>query len=448
MMNDEELGLDTFTSLDTEHRSITITEDATGKERRLWLEPDLIAYQRAIVCRGTSCFRAGVSGAEEPRYVVKFSWTSDKRPPEADLLRLARERGVKGVAKLFGHHRITSIATMREGLTFINAHTFRTTTFSPSSSFSQSQPQSLLRQSFSQLHGLSIAEDSPRKRKSMDAGGRPSKRSRSNSQRSDKNQQEDNEVVYPVEEKRTTSLYAHDKNSFDNRIFCCLVISPPGRGLRDFRSIPQLLEAFRDAIKAHRSLLMDGKILHRDISENNTIITDPRKADGFAGTLIDLDLAKELGSGPSGARHRTGTMQFMAIEVLLGISHTYRHDLESFFYVLLWLCARHGWDFVQNPKGRPQGSMFTGWYTGSYKEIANKKLGNMDKGKGKGLEVIMEEFPPLFDCVKALCKVIRDVLFPYRDGLFTGTPKDAEVLYGPITEAFDNTIGDIVARGL
>jgi Fungal protein kinase len=44
MMNDEELGLDTLTSLDTEHQSITITEDATGKERRLWLEPDLIAY--------------------------------------------------------------------------------------------------------------------------------------------------------------------------------------------------------------------------------------------------------------------------------------------------------------------------------------------------------------------------------------------------------------------
>ena len=60
----------------------------------------------------------------------------------------------------------------------------------------------------------------------------------------------------------------------------------------------------------------------RDISENNIIVTDPGEAGGFAGMLIDLDLAKELSSGPSGARHRTGTMQFMAIEVLLGISHT------------------------------------------------------------------------------------------------------------------------------
>ncbi|OXV09097.1 hypothetical protein Egran_03140, partial [Elaphomyces granulatus] len=36
-------------------------------------------------------------------------------------------------------------------------------------------------------------------------------------------------------------------------------------------------------------------------------------------------------------------MEFMAIEVLLNVDHTYRHDLESFFYVLIWQCARRGW---------------------------------------------------------------------------------------------------------
>jgi serine/threonine protein kinase len=117
---------------------------------------------------------------------------------------------------------------------------------------------------------------------------------------------------------------------------------------------------------------VNGKILHRDISENNIIITDPGEADGFAGMLISLKLAKELSSGSSGARHRKGTMQFMAIEVLLGYSHTYRHDLESFLYVLLWICARHGRDFIQNPKGQPKGTMLTGCYTGSYKEIARE----------------------------------------------------------------------------
>ena len=78
-----------------EYRSTTITEDATEEEIILPLKPDLIAYQRAIVRRGSSCFLTVTSGLKDPQYVVKLSWTSDKRPPEADLLRLAHERGVR-----------------------------------------------------------------------------------------------------------------------------------------------------------------------------------------------------------------------------------------------------------------------------------------------------------------------------------------------------------------
>ena len=85
---------------------------------------------------------------------------------------------------------------------------------------------------------------------------------------------------------------------------------------------------------------MDGKILHRGISENNIIITDPKEAKGFTGMLIDAEFGKESGSGRSGARHLRGTKEFMAIQVLQRVDHTYRHDVESFFYVLLWICAR------------------------------------------------------------------------------------------------------------
>ena len=45
-------------------------------------------------------------------------------------------------------------------------------------------------------------------------------------------------------------------------------------------------------------------------------MTDPVTNKGFTGILIDLDLAKKVGSGPSGARHQTGTVKFMAIQVL------------------------------------------------------------------------------------------------------------------------------------
>ncbi|KAI4106232.1 MAG: hypothetical protein L6R37_002319 [Teloschistes peruensis] len=434
MMSDEELGLDTFIERDDGDQFITIMEDATGKERRLQLKPDPIAYQRAIVCRGTSCFRARTSSSEDLRYVVKFSWVSDKRQPEADLLRLARERGVEGVAKLFGHHRITSIADMRKGLTFGKPYAFRNTTLSPASSFSQ--PQSLLSQSFGQHFALGAAGELPKKRKSVDAGESPSKRSRSNSQSPDKAKR-DREV-----NSQTTSLYTHNDSSFDNRIFGCLVIAPGGRAIRDFRSILELLEALRDAVKAHRSLYIKGKILHRDISENNIIITDPKEAGGFTGMLIDEDLAKEIGSGRSGARHQTGTMEFMAIQVLQRVTHTYRHDLESFLYVLLWICARRAWErrFQCHSADRPRESVLTKWYSGTLKDIAEAKRGYMHVD---GFEDVLDEFPPAFDRVKPLCKDLRGILFPLlKDGaLFTGTRSDPpEKLYDPIIDAFDSAI--------
>ena len=68
-----------------------------------------------------------------------------------------------------------------------------------------------------------------------------------------------------------------------NRLFSCLVISPAGRPVKEFRSVEEVLTVLCDAIKAHRSLLPTAKI-----SENNIIITDPKTANGFTGMLIDL----------------------------------------------------------------------------------------------------------------------------------------------------------------
>jgi hypothetical protein len=85
------------------------------------------------------------------------------------------------------------------------------------------------------------------------------------------------------------------------------------------------------AVKGHRSLLVKAKILHRDISGNNIIITDPKKANGCTGMLIGLlDLAI-VGGERTGSQHQTGAMEFMAKDVLREVKHTYRHDRESFF---------------------------------------------------------------------------------------------------------------------
>ncbi|KAN0071182.1 hypothetical protein V8E54_010613 [Elaphomyces granulatus] len=433
MMNEEELGLDTFKEQDGEHHFICVEQDGIKGRKRLRLESKHFTHQRAIVCRGTSCYLTKAPESEDWSYVTKFSWTSDRRKPEADLLRLARSRAVEGIATLIGHHRIISINEMRSGLTFKNPYFFRGSLSAISSfsqSFSRSQRPSAPSRSFSEFHGLSIASMPSRKRKSVDVGRKSSKRSKSNSG------QGQNMVAYDVEEAQGTSLLAPNDGPYDNRIFQCLVISPAGRAIYKYEKKSELLGALRDAIKAHRSLYLKGNILHRDISENNIIITDPKRT-SVIGMLIDLDLAKELGSGRSGARCRTGTMEFMAIEVLLNVDHTYRHDLESFFYVLIWQCARRGWG-----EEWPKKSLLTKWYTDSYREIACAKRGNMYVD---GFEDILEEFPPHFDCVKPLCRELRGILFPYREGLFVGTPKDPKVLYEPIVEAFDRAIDDIKA---
>ena len=96
------------------------------RQRQLELDPNPIAHQRAIVCRGTSCFLAKAAGTAEFDRVVKYSWTSSMRPPEADFLNKANERGVKGLAKVVGYHEeVTSISRLRQGLVFSIPHKFR-----------------------------------------------------------------------------------------------------------------------------------------------------------------------------------------------------------------------------------------------------------------------------------------------------------------------------------
>ncbi|KAI0400036.1 serine/threonine-protein kinase Sgk2 [Xylaria palmicola] len=443
MMSDEELGLDTFIEERDNGLFVAVPVEGRGtkRKREFELDPKPMSYQRAIVCRGTSCFLAKAKGTSGYDRVVKYSWTSSMRPPEADLLRKANERGVKGLANLVGYQEeITSISKLRKDLIFPRPYRFRgIPSNTNNSSWSQSQSSRPISQSTS--HGNANGRQG--KRSSTDALSYLSKRSQRGNQveEADHRDPENNGVAYTVQEPQGTSLALRDDHrmAYDDRILRVLVVSPAGRSIRQFQSGTELLHGLRDAITVHQSLYLDGRILHRDISENNIIITDPTKADGFRGMLIDLDLAKEEGQGASGARHRTGTMEFMAIEVLTGTSHTYRHDLEAFFYVLIWLCARRGWN---KP---PKKTMLARWYTGNYDEIAQSKRGDMDAG---GLEVILREFPEKFDFVKPLCREIRDILFPYKRGLFTGTPQNPNVLYSPIIKAFDETLAKMESESL
>lgn len=53
----------------------------------------------------------------------------------------------------------------------------------------------------------------------------------------------------------------------------------------------------------------------------------------------------------TGVPHRTGTLPFMAIDILRGehSSHLYHYDVESFLYVLIWSCIYDGDQKGYNP---------------------------------------------------------------------------------------------------
>ena len=449
LMSDEELGINTYIKKDKDDKDgkyIMFKGDDETKETKLYLDERPIAFQRAIVCRGTTCYRAKRQKSKRWEFVVKFSWRSDKRRAEGDLLRLAKQRNVWGVARLFGHQDLESITDLRQGMEFESPRTFRLAT---GSSFSESQSGTS-----GLLSGLGISQRPPsssssgRKRKRQaEISSAQAKRSRSESSRrrlditgliEEEDDRPEDVDRYSIEQPNAislTGLAGPNDGSLDNRIFSCLVISPPGRPIHEFESIKEFLEACHDIVKAHRSLYLDGNILHRDISENNLIITDREKKGEPKGMLIDLDLAKELDSGPSGARHRTGTMEFMAIEVLEGKAHTYRHDLESFFYVFLWVIIRYGLQEL------PKTSRLRRWYAGSYEDIADIKRSHMDKNRFKG---ILDEFPLEFNGLEALANGLRDILFPYREGLFTGTYRDPDRLYKHMIDAFERAIAKYV----
>ncbi|TRM59113.1 hypothetical protein BD626DRAFT_633443 [Schizophyllum amplum] len=125
-----------------------------------------------------------------------------------------------------------------------------------------------------------------------------------------------------------------------------LVLEPYGRPLKEFSSKDELLFALRDAIHAHECLYENEDVLHCDISDNNILLHEPAGASRRRGILIDLDCAAavELQEGfkvgPLG--RSAGTLPFMACDILrFRAAHAPWHDLESFLYVLIFICASY-----------------------------------------------------------------------------------------------------------
>lgn len=72
----------------------------------------------------------------------------------------------------------------------------------------------------------------------------------------------------------------------------------------------------------------------------------------------------------TGAPGKTGTKAFMAIGALLDKPHSFMHDLESFFWVLFWICICY-----KGPgEERKPIRKFEKWNYGTAEEVARLKF--------------------------------------------------------------------------
>lgn len=124
--------------------------------------------------------------------------------------------------------------------------------------------------------------------------------------------------------------------------------------------------------------------------------------------LIDLDLAiKEQRENPSGARGKTGTRAFMAIGVLLDDEkHSFMHDLESFFWVLFWICI-----YYDGPNKERVVPQFEKWNYIGTEELAKIKKGEVGDERDF-LKAVEENFTLYFRPLIPYVNRLRRKVFP------------------------------------
>ncbi|KAJ5573499.1 uncharacterized protein N7459_007926 [Penicillium hispanicum] len=374
-MSDEQLGFDPTILTLNGQRFIEVKR--SGHTERLFIDK-MIRRAPCVAGRATTCWRAYREGDPQRPLVIKDSWQYTERMDEGELLRETTDKGVINVARYYHHETVQILGTdddvqhhVRKGLDVTTADNY--------------VPERLSR---------------PRRvttaRKSRSITGVK----RSSSQTG---------LSLPPPKRRSSSQSPTKTNAEDipNRIHRRVVISDYGEPIYKASSRVALLRAFEGCIKGHKSLLSAAESLHRDISINNMMINEDSNNPSWPTFLIDLDLSiKESRTEASGAKGRTGTRAFMAIGVLLGESHSFMHDLESFFWVLFWICIHY-----DSPGQGRVVPNFDKWNYADMEELAKLKLGTVldeDVFRRTTTELFTEYYRPLTPWVNRL----RRVVFP------------------------------------
>ncbi|KAE8133847.1 hypothetical protein BDV38DRAFT_286466 [Aspergillus pseudotamarii] len=376
LLDNEQLGYDP-TIMCSSDGTRTIEVIRHGQPERLILD-ELMKRSSCVAGRATTCWKAHRAGGEANiPLVVKDSWQYPVRDEEGVLLQKALEGGVTNVARYYSHQTVEVggkiddvLRNIRGELDLISAKHHR---------------PACLRDEGITRNGRSIGSMAGRKRSSSRTG-----------------------TEIPPPKKRTcSSSPSKDRGNCDeqNRVHRRVIIHDYGKPLYKASSLVAMLTAFDRCMVGYHSLYIKTGLLQGDISTGNLMMNEDDDNPSWPAFLIDLDLAvQERRDRPSGAWGKTGTRAFMPIGQLLGDKLSWVHGLESFFWVLFWICIHY--------EGPNEKSLvireFDEWNYVSMEELAKLKLGTVsdDDIFESTMDKFTEYHKPLKPCVDELRKAV------------------------------------------
>ncbi|KAI1420215.1 serine/threonine-protein kinase Sgk2 [Xylaria sp. FL1777] len=374
-MNDEQLGFDPtiITAGDSQYIEI----ERNNQKERLIID-EVMKRARCIAGRATTCWKAHREGDDSRMpLVIKDSWQYPEREEEGGLLRDATEKGVTNVARHYYHGTVQVgggdddiYNNIRKGLDITQAKNYI--------------PEGSMLPPARRISRQGQSSSTASRKRSSDTPLPPSKRTCSSS---------------PTKTGRRTAI---------NRVHRRVIVRDYGKAIYKANSRVALLNAFIGCIEGYHSLYTQANMLQRDVSINNLLINEDDSNPSWDSFLIDFDLAiKEQREGASGARGKTGTRAFMAIGVLRDDEkHSFMHDLESFFWVLFWICVHY------DGPGQDIGpTEFEEWnYVGTQK-IADLKFALIGDER-RFLNRITEVFTPYYRPLIPYVNRLRRLVFP------------------------------------
>jgi len=379
-LNEEQLGFDPTIILAGETRYIEIKRDS--RTERLILDK-VIKRVACVAGRATTCWSARREGDEsQTPLVIKDSWQYPEREEEGRLLHEATDKDVVNVARYYHYETVrvggkddTIRGNVRRGVDVTKAINYKLESTMP--------PPSTTVPSLSRKGRSSSAAGRKRSSSCTNAPLPPSKRTCSSS---------------PVKGGKATADRVHRR----------VIVQDYGKPIYMASSKASLLSALENCITGYESLHTRAGMLQCDISPNNLMVNEDKDNPSWPAFLIDLDLAiKEDREKASGARGKTGTRAFMAIGVLLDDElHSFMHDLESFFWVLFWICIHY-----YGPHQERVMKRFDKWNYVDTEELAEIKKGVVGDERDflKAVEATFTPYyQPLIPCVNRL----RRKVFP------------------------------------